>query len=399
MLDAFTGQDSSRLAFVDLEDAKRILNVIRESYARLSEKVYEGLLFQTRLKPYIDAIGLGFEDGQLALDFTKTAAMFNTAYAQDSQKALVDLGEFLYHYKAMGKDEIFAELSTLFMQYVQDSIHKGTLAEDLAVLGADIFTALGHSIGSAQDDKLIGNDLANLLSGEDGDDKLYGKGGNDRLIGGAGNDYLEGGAGNDTYVFSKGHGQDVIYDYQTTANSDTIQFTDLNRNAVIFRQEGYHLIMQNSETDSVKIYDFFYGDAYKIEHFQFADQSFSLEDLMTKGLLIHGTEANDTFQYWRGKAEVYAGAGNDTLHGADKDDVLYGEDGDDKLYGKGGNDRLYGGDGADYLYAGAGNDVLSGGKGADRLHGGIVRMCLCLTWLMMRSILLKISMFRKIRLL
>ena len=228
----------------------------------------------------------------------------------------------------------------------------------------------GIVYAGAGDDVLRGADKDDELHGEAGDDKLYGNNGNDILNGGAGNDRLEGGYGNDTYVFAKGHGQDVIYDYETTANTDRIVFNDIQRAEAIFRQEGYHLIIQTSAEDSVKIQDYFYSNTYKIEVFQFADQTFSLEELMENGLTLHGTESNDNYQYWQGKGIVYAGAGDDVLRGADKDDELYGEAGDDKLYGNNGNDILNGGAGNDYLNGGYGNDWLNGGQGADRLHGG-----------------------------
>lgn len=40
----------------------------------------------------------------------------------------------------------------------------------------------------------------------------------DTIIGGAGDDWLEGGAGTDLYRFSRGFGQDVIYDLDLTAD-------------------------------------------------------------------------------------------------------------------------------------------------------------------------------------
>jgi Ca2+-binding RTX toxin-like protein len=52
--------------------------------------------------------------------------------------------------------------------------------------------------GSAFDDFLFANDVANELRGRAGDDQLFGLGGADTLLGGAGDDFLEGGAGADT---------------------------------------------------------------------------------------------------------------------------------------------------------------------------------------------------------
>jgi Ca2+-binding RTX toxin-like protein len=77
-----------------------------------------------------------------------------------------------------------------------------------------------------------------VLTGGAGNDTLVGGGGNDTYIGGAGNDvfidYVMGtaydypqtlavrkGGGDDTYVFNRGFGQDVIYDY---GGNDVIEF-------------------------------------------------------------------------------------------------------------------------------------------------------------------------------
>jgi Ca2+-binding RTX toxin-like protein len=60
------------------------------------------------------------------------------------------------------------------------------------------------------------------------------------------------------------------------------------------------------------------------------------------------------------RANLYGGAGNDTLTGGSGDDLLDGQAGNDTLLGKGGNDLLFGG---------AGDDVLTGGKGDDQVFG------------------------------
>jgi Ca2+-binding RTX toxin-like protein len=59
-------------------------------------------------------------------------------------------------------------------------------------------------------------------------------------------------------------------------------------------------------------------------------------------------------------AQLFGGAGNDTLTGGSGNDLLFGEAGDDVLNGKGGNDSLFGGDG---------NDTLTGGTGTDQVFG------------------------------
>jgi serralysin len=74
------------------------------------------------------------------------------------------------------------------------------------VYTATVSIALGavieNAVGSAFNDRLIGNDSANWLDGGAGDDRLEGRAGNDVLVGGPGNNILDGGAGVDTAVFA-----------------------------------------------------------------------------------------------------------------------------------------------------------------------------------------------------
>ena len=60
------------------------------------------------------------------------------------------------------------------------------------------------------------------------------------------------------------------------------------------------------------------------------------------------------------RANLFGGAGNDTLTGGSGADLLFGQAGNDTLLGKGGNDLLFGG---------AGNDTLTGGTGDDQVFG------------------------------
>jgi Ca2+-binding RTX toxin-like protein len=66
-------------------------------------------------------------------------------------------------------------------------------------------------------------------------------------------------------------------------------------------------------------------------------------------------------------AQLFGGAGNDTLTGGSGNDLLFGGAGNDTLLGKGGDDQLFGGDGNDTLIGGAGNDQMFGGAGNDRM--------------------------------
>ncbi len=60
------------------------------------------------------------------------------------------------------------------------------------------------------------------------------------------------------------------------------------------------------------------------------------------------------------RANLFGGAGNDSLTGGSGNDMLFGQTGNDSLNGSRGNDSLFGG---------SGNDVLTGGDGDDRMFG------------------------------
>ena len=66
-------------------------------------------------------------------------------------------------------------------------------------------------------------------------------------------------------------------------------------------------------------------------------------------------------------AQLFGGAGNDTLTGGSGGDLLFGQSGNDTLLGKGGNDLLFGGSGNDVLNGGDGDDQMFGEAGNDRM--------------------------------
>ncbi|MBD2203701.1 calcium-binding protein [Calothrix sp. FACHB-1219] len=109
-------------------------------------------------------------------------------------------------------------------------------------------------LGTANRDKVIGNNFNNTIDGFAGHDSLFGAGGNDLLIGSAGNDLVVGDAGNDILLgsnqFSRGKGEfDILVGgsnndafilgdrsgsyYGFAGNADYAQISDLSRGDVI----------------------------------------------------------------------------------------------------------------------------------------------------------------------
>ncbi|WP_375307870.1 calcium-binding protein [Bradyrhizobium sp. A11] len=92
----------------------------------------------------------------------------------------------------------------------------------------------------------------------------------------------------------------------------------------------------------------------------------------TKLIQAFGQDGNDiiTIDESNGAmpaANLFGGAGNDTLTGGSGGDMLFGQSGNDTLFGKGGNDLLFGGSGNDVLVGGDGNDRMFGEAGNDRM--------------------------------
>ena len=357
VLDAYTGQDSSTLYYMSEEDALNIVKVTNDTYENLAKNIYQSLLFQTRLLPYLNQIGFKMEGDTFALDYTGLTALFNQIYENKPQKAFTDLGELLAYGKLTG----WIEGRILLNRYIQAARESGVLETFTTALGKEAMGLIGQTKGTD------GNDvLQDVEWGGKKDVTLSGNAGNDTLISGAGNDKLYGGAGDDTYVFAKGHGSDYVSD---SSGKQTFRFDGIKANEVQFRRingDDLELFGYNG-SDSVRIGDYFWSDAYRNIEFQFADKTLTLEGLMQNGLALQGTEAQETIIGWHGRNELYGHGGNDTLNAYGGNDLLDGGEGDDMLDANGGDDTLIGGAGNDKLYGGAGDDtyVFAKGHGSD----------------------------------
>ncbi|MDO8262337.1 MAG: putative Ig domain-containing protein [Gallionella sp.] len=261
-----------------------------------------------------------------------------------------------------------------------NDVLQGGDGNDYLIAGAGDNTLLGGT----GFDYLEGNAGNDMLGGGDGSDYLYGSDGNDTLDGGAGNDELEDGSGNDTYLFGRGSGQDVVYEWDDTpGNVDTVQFAaDVLHTDVSVTQGrwGSVVLSINGTTDSLTLDNWLNYDACKVEQFVFSDGtvwgvnevmamiSASPTNTITSGNdSITGTVGNDTIKALAGDDEVFGGAG---------DDVLLGGAGYDELQGGGGSDILDGGSSSDWIeadnsYSDLGNDLLAGGAGNDDLEASI----------------------------
>lgn len=237
--------------------------------------------------------------------------------------------------------------------------------------------------GTSAADDLFGGGGHDTISGGSGNDRLFGDAGNDRLIGGAGDDTLYGGAGNDVFVLHKpvyyeGRSTDTIADF--TQGQDRVDVSDLG---ICSMDVMRNLLRSVTSAD---------GKTRMTELPATLDSGQPVTTIGIDPSLLRADDfifatvtapLNLTVQSSFVGADLFGGAGKDTLTGGGVADRLFGDAGDDRLTGGGGNDTLYGGSGTDTaIFSGTRDryeittsngatsvrDLLSFGDGTDTLY-------------------------------
>lgn len=361
VLDAFSGERSAVIYVSSVEEVASFLKTAREAYDKLADNIYHALEFQTRLKPYLDEIGLKIQGSELALDYSGIEKKFAAVYAENPEKAFVDLGSLL----ARGKLHQWLEGRSLFENWIKEAKEQGVLDQRVETLGKETVDLLTRTNGDNKD-----NVLQALGLKGNGNNHLYGGEGNDVLISGKGNDYLNGGEGSDTYLFGKNFGRDTISNYDGSNGIDTIRFTAHTQNELNFRRSGSDLVIEAKQgEDRVTVQNYFSGESYTTDAVAFSDGS-KLDKAAVNKLVQQGSEQNDYLYAYAEGSTLDGLGGNDTLNGDKGNDTLNGGSGNDTLNGNNGNDVLNGGEGNDNLNGNSGDDTLDGGIGNDYLVGG-----------------------------
>jgi Ca2+-binding RTX toxin-like protein len=223
----------------------------------------------------------------------------------------------------------------------------------------DVYDGVEGLIGSAYNDTLRADDLANAITGnagddnlaaQSGDDTLYGGAGSDSLFGGDGDDLLDGGAGADMFNGIAGIAGIAGIDRVTYASATTAVRAGLTTATVGTGDAAGDTLTAIMGLIGSAFNDTLVGDA--------------------GNNALTGSAGLDSLSGGTGLDSLYGGADNDRMFGEDGDDVLSAGDAND--YGSGGigNDALFGGAGTDTLLGDDGDDLLDGGAGADQFFGG-----------------------------
>ena len=183
--------------------AQQQITLLEQSYQALQDAMYQGLLSQTRLKPYLNQIEIVVsKQGDVSLDLTKLDALLTSNYTKNKAHALADLIELnRYHQSLVGQGWTGLTLLNTWLTANQQDPAIQNILNDLNVIHAN-----NASIdGTDKDNFIVGNILNNIIKGNQGDDVMYGLAGNDTLKGNDGDDTLYGNEGNDTLYGNDGH--------------------------------------------------------------------------------------------------------------------------------------------------------------------------------------------------
>ena len=314
-------------------------NLLNQSWESLRQSVYNNLLLQTRLKPYME--GIGFIEGEhgVEIDFSSTITAFQSRFNEAPEEAVSDL---LDMQRMVGRDlsglgwNGYDQLQTWLTTAVADSAMTSVIVLALSDFGYPGLAVDGE--GSNAGEVIVGD---GLLNGRGGDDMLLGGEGNDTLHGGTGNDLLHGGYGNDTYVYGVGDGVDTIVESHGNIGNDTLQFGEgILAGDLDIYASGNKLVFNHITTAGGLIIENWFGsladNVHRLDTLNFSDgKSLDLNRLHL------GNSSENSFT------------------GNESNDLLVGGAGDDTLTGEAGDDLLIGGVGSDTMAGGTGNDTYS----------------------------------------
>ena len=252
-------------------------------------------------------------------------------------------------------------------------------------------TGIENVIGSTLADTLLGNSRDNTFTGLAGADTLVGRAGDDSLVGSAGNDSFDGGTGTDTVTESAdvaftlasttltGLGTDTLASIErvnltagTSANTITLQ--GWTGSATLTGGSGNdRYVFAGTESANVTIVEGASADTDTLDFTDLANGGVSLDLASTAAQsLVAGltlTLSSDT-----GIENVIGTALADVIVANTRDNVLSGLAGDDTLSGRLGNDTVDGGSGTDRVVESGDVDftlasALLTGVGSDTLAG------------------------------
>ncbi|TNC79299.1 MAG: hypothetical protein C9356_19880, partial [Oleiphilus sp.] len=370
--------------------SERLFGIIDRTYDSLRQSLYNQLLPQTRLGPYLDQISYGTDaEGAVVIDTTAFKTFVTQQLTQDKLGTTIDVLELLSTSGSALVEDGFDDLAlygatlianldagerdalkALFPSADMRNSYGGLISFDAPNSHLDSATsiALGNQTLWGSDQHI------DIVFGGAKRDHISTFAGTDILSGGTESDYLQGGDGNDVYLYFRGDNEIKISDH---SDAETIVLgadISLSELAVARRRGDLIITFDESPDDIIVLPGNFDNYQDHSEHYSLVVQGekVSLMQLIeSQGTIpvIDSVRGTDQANVMEGST-LYGEGGDDTLTGTDGDDGLHGGAGDDQLLGLGGSDFLDGGEGNDrYYLTGAGDTVISDYDGGDQFIG------------------------------
>ena len=307
-----------------------------------------------------------------------------------------------------------AQLADLGM----DHEARGNIANALLHDG-DPRSLIENAVGGAGNDRITGNDAANVLKGRGGINTLSGLAGDDTLVTGAGGALHEFQAHDDRdrssrelalsvdgamsldhnwgaeaptviphttinawttegpewYRVTVEHPGQILLDIDDTAAALTLELYDAAGKLLARNESAAASDAGSEDADHPYLaYDVEFSGQYYVRVVKRASE----DEPVNRHYILHisvpgaatGLEFGSLLDGGDGDDTLTGGGAADTLLGGIGQDALSGDGGADTLRAGEGADVLIGGDSADGLFGGAGDDRLEGGAGLDLLDGG-----------------------------
>ncbi len=231
------------------------VNALQQSFDALRESVYQSLVLQTRLKPWLDSVQFQVSESEIRFDMSILNAQIDgrlSTHLVNGLTDLIELGKYAQPMLANTGFDVWSKLENILRSTEITPAISNLLSQfNIQLLGAD-------------NDTVVGTSSNDVLYGGLGNDNLQAGSGNDTLSGGKGNDEVQGGIGNNTYLFGKGDGQDSIRSEHdaTPGKLSTLQFkAGVLPTEVTLSTAGNRLLIQiNGTSDQVLVENFLYED-------------------------------------------------------------------------------------------------------------------------------------------
>ncbi|WP_320158052.1 calcium-binding protein, partial [Psychrobacter fozii] len=252
VLKAFSGINSNKVYVGTVGEAIEVESNVNEAFTNLTTSIYQSLLFQTRLKPYLDEVSVSIVDFELVYDYSGIISKFDNALEVDTEKAIVDLADFITYGEDMLDTVLISSLKKQFIDLIfklESDSNSDSLQPYLDIIGEDIQTWFKNIQGTTADDNILGSTNDEVIYGKAGNDTINSEAGDDILFGGAGNDSLFGGAGNDTLIGDIGN--DIL---SGDAGKDTL--TGGAGNDTLNGGSGYDTLIGGTGNDTLNGGDF-----------------------------------------------------------------------------------------------------------------------------------------------